>query len=76
MMKNWKGGLKDERNIRGFQCAVNNLDLMDCGYKGQMYTWWNKRERWDMVNEGLERALCCIERRQKFPDSSLSMRRQ
>lgn len=48
---------------------INDQKVIDCGFKGSAFTWWNKREGIGAVKERLDRALCSVSWKQKFPNT-------
>ncbi|TXG60478.1 hypothetical protein EZV62_015051 [Acer yangbiense] len=49
--------------------AVEDCALLDMGYVGNKYTWSSTRFKGDLIQEKLDRALCCLEWRTTFPDA-------
>lgn len=64
------GGLpKDQSKIDKFNGLINDLSLIDLGFKGSKYTWCNNRQGHDRVRERLDRTLSNIEWVTTFPTS-------
>ena len=58
---NEKTGKNERRvsNVNEFREAVNFFGLRDMGFKGHPFTWSNRRFGPQLVEERLDRFLCC-----------------
>lgn len=61
LQMNEKTGKNDRResNIKDFRDAVKFCGLRDLGFKGHPFTWSNRRFGPQLVEERLDRFLCC-----------------
>lgn len=50
---------------------ISDINVLDCGYKGSIFTWWNRREGERCVRERLDRALCSIAWKEVFPTTTV-----
>ena len=63
--KKW-GRIRGKRRINNFQEFINDCELMEVPFKGQLYTCFNKRES-GLVRERLGRALVNMKWEKEFP---------
>lgn len=56
----------------GFKSFIENVGLIDMGFKGVDYTWNNKRAGKENIQERLDRALINGEWRTRFPNAFIS----
>ncbi|KAK2642450.1 hypothetical protein Ddye_024213 [Dipteronia dyeriana] len=66
------GGLPRNRMlIDNFRNALDYCGLDDMGFQGPRFTWSNKRNGCDLVQERLDRGVCDSEWYQLFPRASI-----
>ncbi|XP_070031969.1 uncharacterized protein [Nicotiana tomentosiformis] len=62
------GGLPVSLNeIDDFRHCINTCNLFNLGFKGSIFTWWNKRADEDCIFKRLDRCLDNVEFQQTFP---------
>ncbi|KAK2641420.1 hypothetical protein Ddye_023183 [Dipteronia dyeriana] len=53
------GGIQRPQNLmENFRSALNDCGLQDIGFVGSTFTWCNKRDGEDMIQERLDRVVC------------------
>uniref|UniRef100_A0A2N9FEJ6 Reverse transcriptase Ty1/copia-type domain-containing protein n=1 Tax=Fagus sylvatica TaxID=28930 RepID=A0A2N9FEJ6_FAGSY len=52
-----------------FLKVLTDCELKDMGFHGNRFTWWNGRQGRDCVYERLDRGVCSVEWRLKFPQA-------
>ncbi|KAG5516346.1 hypothetical protein RHGRI_037157 [Rhododendron griersonianum] len=63
------GRIPSTARISAFNDFLNDCGLLDLGFKGQCFTWWNKRVGAEAVMERLDKAYANIEGREAFPQA-------
>ncbi|KAK3188191.1 hypothetical protein Dsin_027752 [Dipteronia sinensis] len=58
--------------IKNFQEALDYCDLSDMGFRGPIYTWSNKRDGSESVQESLDRGVCNLVWKHLFPRAVIS----
>ncbi|XP_019234736.1 PREDICTED: uncharacterized protein LOC109215176 [Nicotiana attenuata] len=53
--------------VNDFRHCVNTCNLIDLGFKGSIFTWWNGRAEDDCIFKRLDRCLANLEFQQMFP---------
>ncbi|XP_070057887.1 uncharacterized protein [Nicotiana tomentosiformis] len=67
------GGLPVSLNeIDDFRHCINTCNLVDLGFKGSIFTWWNGRAEEDCIFKRLDRCLTNVEFQQIFPGIEVS----
>ncbi|XP_070047517.1 uncharacterized protein [Nicotiana tomentosiformis] len=62
------GGLPVSLNeVDEFRHCMNTCNLTDLGFKGSIYTWWNRRAEEDCIFKRLDRCFANIELQQMWP---------
>ncbi|XP_070046474.1 uncharacterized protein [Nicotiana tomentosiformis] len=62
------GGLPVSLNeVDDFRHYANTCNLVDLGFKGSIFTWWNGKEEEVYIFKRLDRCLANIEFQQTFP---------
>ena len=61
---------RTERRINSFRDFINDCELMGGPYKGQLYTWFNKRGN-GLIRERLDRALVNLLWEETYPCSQV-----
>jgi hypothetical protein len=51
------GNPRPAKQMEGFREAIQQCNLGDLGFKGLIFTWYNKRERGVFVKERMDRGL-------------------
>lgn len=46
------------KSMEMFRTAINDLNLHDLGFQGDIYTWMNKSKHWLAIMKRLDRFLC------------------
>ncbi|XP_074305507.1 uncharacterized protein LOC141640720 [Silene latifolia] len=68
-----KGGPpREQRLMDEFREAMNDCELLDIGFSGNNYTWWNRRSGPAAVYERLDRALATVSFLEACPMIQLS----
>lgn len=55
-----------------FKNLINHCGLIDLGYSGPAYTWFNQRQTQFLIREKLNRAFADSRWRQKFPEANIT----
>lgn len=61
------GNPRSVRKILKFQQFIADCELLDLGFKGQRFTWCNKRQEEHHIKERIDRAMGNVELRERFP---------
>ncbi|XP_070032860.1 uncharacterized protein LOC142168298 [Nicotiana tabacum] len=62
------GGLPVSLNeVDDFRHCMNTCNLIDMGFKGSIYTWWNRRAEEDCFFKRLDRMFANMELQQLWP---------
>lgn len=65
-----QGGAPVRQNrCRKFTQCIDDCELIDMGFSGPRYTWVNSQQGHRIIRERLDRALCNIAWREKFPEA-------
>ncbi|KAK9666078.1 hypothetical protein RND81_14G158900 [Saponaria officinalis] len=68
-----KGGApRSQREMDDFRLAIDDCGLIDIGFTGEKFTWWNKRSEPDDIFERLDRGLASPEWVDTFPAINLT----
>ena len=73
LSEKWGGGGRSSRQMRDFQLALEDCDLVDLGYRGLKYTWSNCREGYEFTKERLDRGVANSEWRDLFSKAEVSV---
>ncbi|KAL5854197.1 hypothetical protein ACOSQ4_003999 [Xanthoceras sorbifolium] len=65
------GGLfRSHKAISLFRGAVDDCNLVDVGFRGHNFTWSNRQKEGKLIQERLDRFLCCMRWRATFPNAA------
>lgn len=67
------GRTKKQRNIDEFNLMIYDLNLVDLGFNGQLYTWCNNGRGPDRVCERLYKALSNTQWKTTFPKTQVTI---
>ncbi|KAL5772715.1 hypothetical protein ACOSP7_012328 [Xanthoceras sorbifolium] len=66
-----RGCLRPPNLINNFRSGLDFCDLKDSGYSGPDFTWCNKTEGQDLIQERLDRCVCNLNWNNLFPFPSV-----
>ncbi|KAF7826637.1 reverse transcriptase [Senna tora] len=66
----WGGLPASVSRMRDFNNCVNGCNLLDLGFTGSKYTWWNKRPNGTIIFERLDRFLASADWLSIFPQAT------
>ncbi|KAL5760388.1 hypothetical protein ACOSP7_018904 [Xanthoceras sorbifolium] len=55
--------------MSAFGEVMDDCGLLDMGFRGYKFMWSNRQFRWELIQERLDRTLCCLNWRSLFPDA-------
>lgn len=55
------GAIQSQRKMNEFREALNDCELQDIGYTGDVFTWWNKQAAHNSVFERLDKRVASLE---------------
>lgn len=64
--------LKNQNVLNAFCDTFEDCGLFDLGFSGYEYTWWNRRDGQEAMEERLDRYGETIEWSSKFPNANVS----
>lgn len=67
------GGVHPRRLLDGFTDAINDCQLIDIGYTGNMFTWEHSRGSSGWIQERLDRGLATKQWREMFPQAEITV---
>lgn len=55
------GAIRSQREMNEFREALDDCELQEIGYTGDLFTWWNKQEAPNAVFERLDRGVASLD---------------
>ncbi|KAF5464386.1 hypothetical protein F2P56_014464 [Juglans regia] len=66
------GRIRTDKQIQAFSEVIDDCELLDLGFKGNPFTWCNKREPAQCISERLDRCLANLKWKALFKMASVS----